>query len=70
LQLGLQNPDRAVSQFLWIKNVQNAINKGKLEIHEFQFCHVFFGCGSSQFLLRAALDEHIKKASDKWKNSY
>uniref|UniRef100_A0A146LXE2 Pro-Pol polyprotein n=1 Tax=Lygus hesperus TaxID=30085 RepID=A0A146LXE2_LYGHE len=57
LQVGLQEEDRDVTRFLWVKNVDGMPCDGNL-IH-LRFCRVPFGIISSPFLLAATIRHHL-----------
>lgn len=67
LQVGLQEEDRNVTRFLWVKDVNKPLSNENL-IH-LRFCRVPFGVISSPFLLTATIRHHIvKKNSELLKN--
>ncbi|VDI55591.1 Hypothetical predicted protein [Mytilus galloprovincialis] len=60
LQLGLQNPDRDVTRFFWVKDrTMPLFNINNVQIY--RFCRVPFGVISSPFLLAATIDLHLRK---------
>ncbi|VDI10963.1 Hypothetical predicted protein [Mytilus galloprovincialis] len=60
LQLGLQNPDRNVTRFVWVKDrTMPLFNSNNVQIY--RFCRVPFGVISSPFLLAATIDLHLLK---------
>ncbi|XP_048001236.1 uncharacterized protein LOC125238008 isoform X2 [Leguminivora glycinivorella] len=59
LQVGLQQEDRDVTRFLWLKNPKAGVNENNL-LH-MRFCRVPFGIISSPFLLTATIRHHMSK---------
>ena len=59
LQVGLQERDRDVTRFLWIKDLTQEAADGNLQI--FRFARVPFGVISSPFLLAATVAYHLKQ---------
>lgn len=57
LQIGLQQKDRDVTRFLWLKNVNRPATKDNI-LH-LRFCRVPFGVISSPFLLNASIKHHL-----------
>ena len=57
LQIGLQQPDRDMTRFLWFQDPSNP-DMDNLDVY--RFCRVPFGVKSSPFLLAAVLDHHLK----------
>ncbi|CAH0721448.1 unnamed protein product, partial [Brenthis ino] len=62
LQLGLQEPDKDVTRFLWLKNINDSVNKEN--ILTLRFCRVPFGVISSPFLLNATIKYHLMKSNN------
>jgi len=60
LQLGLQNEDRNVTRFFWIKDKTMPVFDIK-NVQIYRFCRVPFGIISSPFLLAATIDLHLQK---------
>ncbi|XP_052739788.1 uncharacterized protein LOC128198408 [Bicyclus anynana] len=58
LQLGLQEPDRDVTRFLWLKNINHRSPDNILYL---RFCRVPFGVIASPFLLNATIRFHLIK---------
>ncbi|XP_069164574.1 uncharacterized protein [Procambarus clarkii] len=63
LRIGLQEMDREFTKFLWVKDPQDPTS----EIITYRFASVLFGATSSQFLLQATLDTHLKKFNSPYK---
>ncbi|XP_041985487.1 uncharacterized protein LOC121737823 isoform X2 [Aricia agestis] len=59
LQVGLQDADRDVTRFLWLKDLEGNVSADNL-LH-FRFCRVPFGIISSPFLLNATVRYHLMK---------
>ncbi|XP_060570805.1 uncharacterized protein LOC132729079 [Ruditapes philippinarum] len=59
LQIGLQQDQRDVTRFLWIKDIERPIVSSD-NVQEFRFCRVPFGIISSPFLLGATLESHLE----------
>jgi hypothetical protein len=58
LQVGLQDQDRDVTRFLWLKDCDNLSTENN--IHVLRDSHVFpFGITSSPFLLMATISHHL-----------
>ena len=71
LQVGLQQSERDVTRFIWLKDHnQPIVNEDTIQ--EFRFCPVPFGVISSPFLLGATVEAHLDSYSleitDKIKN--
>ncbi|XP_037296552.1 uncharacterized protein LOC115448841 [Manduca sexta] len=62
LQLGLQNQDRDVTRFLWLKDVNREVCTDNI-LH-LRFCRVPFGVISSPFLLNATIRYHLMKSNN------
>ncbi|XP_073961562.1 uncharacterized protein isoform X2 [Choristoneura fumiferana] len=63
LQVGLQEEDREVTRFLWIKDINKTLSNENI-LH-LRFCRVPFGVISSPFLLTATIRYHISKKNSK-----
>ena len=59
LQIGLNENQRDVTRFFWLKNANNLNPDNNIQVY--RFCRVPFGIISSPFLLSATLDFHPKK---------
>src|SRR5207248_764469 len=73
LQLSLNNPDREVTKFLWVKNPLKPLTANNLMIY--RFCRVAFGVISSPFLLAGVIRRHLELfktpvAEELQKNTY
>ena len=71
LQVGLQESERDVTRFVWLKDhSQPIVNEDTIQ--EFRFCRVPFGIISSPFLLGATVEAHLdsygSEVSDKIKS--
>lgn len=62
LQVGLQEHDRDVTRFLWVKNVNEEPSEDNL-LH-YRFCRVPFGIISSPFLLNATIRYHLSRTNE------
>ena len=58
LKIGLNEADRDVTQFLWIKDLTQEVQDSNLKIYLFK--RVAFGVISSPFLLVATITHHLK----------
>ncbi|CAG2195808.1 unnamed protein product [Mytilus edulis] len=58
LQVGLQEDDRDVTRFMWLKDCANMYVE-RQNIQEYRFCRVPFGVISSPFLLAATIEHHV-----------
>ena len=58
LQIGLNEADRDVTRFLWIKYLNGEVQKPNLKIYRFK--RVAFGVFSNPFLLAATITHHLK----------
>ena len=59
LQIGLNENQRDVTRFFWLKNANDLNPDNNIQVY--RFCRVPFGIISSPFLLSATLDFHLKK---------
>ena len=62
LNIGLQQQDRDVTRFLWLKDPKNMAIEGNLQV--FRFCRIPFGVVSSPFLLGATIAHHLKQSDN------
>lgn len=62
LQLGLQNLDRDVTRFLWLKDINGEARSDNV-LH-LRFCRVPFGVISSPFLLNATIRFHLTRSDN------
>ena len=59
LQIGLQDVDRDVTRFLWIRDLTNSVSSDNLIM--FRFTKVLFGVISRPFLLAATVNLHLSR---------
>lgn len=59
LRIGLQEPERDYTLFLWPSNPQEVNG----QVKTYRFRSVLFGATSSPFLLQATLDNHLRKST-------
>ena len=62
LNIELQQLDRDVTCFLWVKDPKNTAIERNLEV--FRFCRIPFGVVSSPFLLGATIAHHLKQSNN------
>ena len=65
LQVGLQEKDRDVTRFLWLKNSNDPITKENIEIY--RFTRIPFGIISSQFILSGIIIHHLNNNNENLK---
>ena len=59
LQLGLNDEDRDVTKFLWLKDIDRPFSEENIQ--ELRFCRFIWGIVSSAFLLAATISHHLAK---------
>jgi hypothetical protein len=59
LQIGLQNDQRDVTRFLWLKNTSEP-DFSSTNIQKYKFCRLPFGIIASPFLLGASIQCHLE----------
>ena len=59
LQIGIQEKERDVTRFLWLRNVNSGMNSCNVLVYH--FCRVPFGLVCSPFLLGATLKFYLQK---------
>ena len=57
LQIGLNEPDREVTRFWWVKDIYRGLERDNAIVY--RYCRVPFGVISSPFLLAAVLRHHL-----------
>ncbi|XP_073966908.1 uncharacterized protein [Choristoneura fumiferana] len=62
LQVGLQEEDRDVTRFLWLKDINQELRDDNLIC--LRFCRVPFGVIASPFLLTATIKHHMNQSKD------
>ena len=58
LQISFQEPDRDVTRFLWLKDINKPVISSNIDI--FRFARIIFGIISSQFILAATIVYHLR----------
>jgi len=59
LQIGIQEADRDVTRFLWLRHVDRSVDNDNVCVY--RFCRVPFGLTCSPFLLGATLKYHLQQ---------
>jgi len=59
LQIGIQEAERDVTRFLWLKHLDKPVDNDNVRVY--RFCRVPFGLTCNPFLLAATLKYHLQK---------
>ena len=62
MQIGLQDEAKDVTRFFWLKDKDTLGVENNIEMY--RFCRVPFGIISTQFLLAATIDHHLKNCNN------